>query len=70
MDLKAYCDANGVPYQQTNKGLRVMDTSLLPGSMRDGLDEKGFVVAAPVVESAPSEPVGESDEPKPKGKKK
>lgn len=83
MDLKQYCDANGVPYKETDKGLRVMDTTLLPGALRGEVDERGFVVAVlypedfgAVAAAEPEpEPKQESEpepepEAKPKGRKK
>jgi hypothetical protein len=60
MDIKAYCDANGVPYQETAKGLRVMDTSMLPAALRDGLDAKGYL---PEKVETKAEPEAEEAEP-------
>jgi hypothetical protein len=47
--LIRYMDVNGVPYVINGARLRVMDTSQLPGAMRDLLDERGFYLSEKVV---------------------
>ncbi len=47
--LIRYMDVNGVPYVINGARLRVMDTSQLPGSMRNLLDERGFYLSEKVV---------------------
>ena len=63
MEIKEYCDANGVSYKETSKGLRVMDTTLLPGAMRDLCDEQGYVISSkPVPEAEVPAPAAEASE--------
>lgn len=61
--IKAYCDAYGVPYQLTPAGLRVMDVSQIPGGeMRDAIGEGGLVARpAAVVEVQPEPEIEEAE---------
>jgi hypothetical protein len=55
--IKAYCDANGIPYQLRTGGLRVMDVTQLPGALKGAVDDGGFVAADSAVsddEAAPA----------------
>lgn len=44
--IKAFCQANGVPFEVRGERFRVMDVTQLPMAMRETCDERGFVTTA------------------------
>lgn len=46
--IKAYCQEQGIPFQQNDRGVRVLDGSQLPDVMRGVLDASGFIAVEPL----------------------